>query len=296
MQITFLGTSAMMPTKQRNTSAVLLEYKSDGILFDCGEATQKQLKIAGIPITKVTKILITHWHGDHVLGLPGLIQSLGSTEPPRKVEIYAPKGSSRLFKSMMEGIIFDFRAEVSFHEIETGTIIDEKDYSIETIPLKHKTKCNGYAFVEKDRSRIDVAAVKKIGIPQGPLLGELQRGKTITFKGKKITPEKTTYLVKGKKITYITDTILTENCAKLAKNSDLLITESSYTEELKDKAQERGHLTAKDAGTIAKKSGAKKLVLTHFSARYPDTREIEQEAKKQFENTTCAKDFMTIEL
>jgi len=261
MEITFLGTSASLPTKDRNPSAVFLSYKGYGVLFDCGEGTQKQLKIAGIPFSKINKILITHWHGDHILGLTGLIQSMGLGEYNGVLEIYAPEGYKRLFDLLCRAVSADIRIDFKFIEVKKGVFFENEDFSLEALPLNHGILCLGYSFVEKDRRRIDLKAVKKLGIPEGPLLGELQDGKSIVFNGKKVHPDDTTSIVKGKKIAFITDTKLCNNVYTLAEDADLLICESSYCSDLKDKAEEYFHLTAKDAGLIANKANAKKLIL-----------------------------------
>ncbi len=296
MQVTFLGTSSMVPTKERNHTAVLISHNGHGILMDCGEGTQRQLKIAGIKPTQVTKVLISHWHGDHVLGLPGLIQTLGASEYTGTLEIYGPKGTKKRFEDMFKAFVFDRKLELTIHEVSPGKFFDCEEFSLEALPLEHNIDTLGYAFVEHDRRRIDVKAVKKLGIPEGPLLGQLQDNKTIEFKGKKVSPKDTTYVVPGKKITFIADTVYCNNAVKLAKDADLLICESTYSSKLEGKAEEYGHLTAKQAGLIANKANAKQLVLTHFSARYKNTQEVEEDAREVFDNVICAEDFMKIKV
>ena len=160
--------------------------------------------------------------------------------------------------------------------------------------MKHPVPCVGFSFLEKNRRRIKVAKVKKLGIPDGPLLGELQRGKNIEFKGKKVNVEDVTSLIKGRKIVVMTDTLMNNNCFELAANADLLICDSTYTSKLKDKAVEHGHLTSLEAAQIASRAGVKKLVLTHFSARYKNTSELEEDARTAFDNVISAFDFMKI--
>ncbi|MBN2112085.1 ribonuclease Z, partial [Candidatus Woesearchaeota archaeon] len=154
----------------------------------------------------------------------------------------------------------------------------------------------GFSFIEKDRRRINVPAVKKLGIPEGPLLGKLQNGETITFKGKKISPEKTTTVVAGKKIAFISDTLPCESCYTLAENADLLICEAAYSSELEGKAREYKHMTSKEAALVASRSNVKELVLTHFSARYKNTHELQEDAQQVFQNVKCAEDFMKIKI
>ena len=294
MQITFLGTSCMMPTKERNPSAMFLQFKSDGVLFDCGEGTQRQMKIAGIPLSKVTKICISHWHGDHILGLPGLLLTIASMELSKSVEIYGPRGSKHAFQALFGGIEFEAKFNINITEVHEGKFFEDDDFILESMPMKHPVPCVGFAFLEKDRRRIKVDYVKKLGIPEGPLLGKLQRGENIEFKGKKVSADDATTLIKGRKIVFMTDTMPNDNCQKLAANADILIIDSTYSSKLKDKAVEHGHLTALEAAQIASRSGVKKLVLTHFSARYKNTLEIEEDARTAFDNVVCAYDFMKI--
>ncbi|MBD3249726.1 ribonuclease Z [Candidatus Woesearchaeota archaeon] len=296
MQLTFLGTSCMKPTKDRNHSAIFLSYGSDGILFDCGEGTQRQLTIANIKPTKVNKIFISHWHGDHTLGLPGLIQTLGASDYEKTLKIYGPKGTKKHFKAMFDAFIFDRKFDIEIEEIIQKNIVENNDYIIEAYPLKHNIESYGFKFIEKDRRNIDLKKIKKFNIPEGPLLGKLKQGETIKHKGKKILPEDVTYIVKGKIIAYHPDSTNSKNSIPLAQDADILITDSTYASKLKDKAEEYMHMTAKDAALIASQADAKQLILTHFSTRYKDTQELVEDAKTQFENVIAAKDFMKIRL
>ena len=296
MQLTFLGTSAMVPTKERNHSAVLISYSTEGILIDCGEGTQRQLKIAGIKPSKVTKILISHWHGDHVLGIPGLIQTLAKNEYDKVLEIYGPKGTNERMKNMFRAFSFEDKIETRIHEITKKKFFEGKDFFLEALPLEHSITTLGFSFIEKDKRRIRVDVVRKLGIPDGPLLGKLQSGKSITFKGKKITPRETTYIVKGKKVTFIADSVECNNALELAMNSDILVCEATYADDLKEKAEEYKHMTSRQAGLLANQAKAKKLILTHFSQRYKTMEEIEDDAKDVFSNTICAYDFMKIKI
>lgn len=296
MKITFLGTSCMIPTKERNHTSILLSYKNENILMDCGENTQRQLRIAGISPTKITKILITHWHGDHVLGLPGLIQTLAVSEYSKVLEIYGPIGTKKFFERIQETYILRANIKIKIKEIKQGGMFFRgNDFSLEAIKLKHgNAPCLGYSFVEEDRRRIDIEYTKKIGLIKHPLLGELQRGKSIKWKEKTISVDKATYLIKGRKFSLILDTLLNENCYKIAKNADLLVCEATYLDDFRERAREYGHLTARQAAEIAKKANAKKLILTHFSQRYKNVEKLREEAMGVFKNTICAKDFMEL--
>jgi ribonuclease Z len=252
------------------------------------------MKIAGISFSKITKIFISHWHGDHMLGLPGLLQSMAMHEYTKNLQIYGPPGSKQKFKTLLEAFESSYQIEATMHDVKEGKIIDNKDFYIEAYPLSHRTKCYGYRFIEKDRRKMKMTALKKLGIPEGPLIGKLQQGKAITHKGKKIKPEQVSTIITGRIFGFISDTRPNKNCFKIAKDADLLLCESTYSSDLGDKAEEHMHMTAVDAAQIASQSETKKLVLTHFSARYKDAHVLEKDARTVFDNTVAAKDFMKI--
>jgi len=296
IEIIFLGTSCMQPTKERNHPGVLLTYEGENILFDCGEGIQRQMKIAGIKPAKITKLLITHWHGDHVLGIPGLMQTMGASEYEKKLHIYGPEGTKEYIKNMMKAFVSEGTIDFEVHEVKERIIFENDMFILECLPLQHATKTVGYSFIEKDKRRINTSYVKKLGIPDGPLLGKLQNGKDIEWKGKKISADDATIIVKGKKVSYVLDTMICNNAVELAKDADLLICEASYTKAMRDKAEEYKHLTGEEAATIANRANVKELYLTHFSQRYKNTDEIEENAKDVFPNVKCAKDFMKVKL
>lgn len=297
MEIVFLGTSSMVPTKDRNQSAVFVSYKNEGILVDCGEGTQRQFKITGIPLTKVTKVLISHWHGDHVLGLPGLIQTLNSSTTSHHLQVFGPKGTKTQLEYMKKAFLMEEKGGgmvLEVHDVEGGIFFETDEFYLEAAGLDHSVPCLGYSIVEKDKVHVDVAVARKLGLPEGPLLGELQEGRTVTWKGKAIKPADVTFKTPGKKVTVIMDTQICNSAIKLAEGADLLICEATYSDELEGKAGEYKHLTAGQAATIANKAGAGKLVLTHFSQRYKTTGGIEENARGTFDNVICAKDFMRV--
>lgn len=296
MEIEFLGTSCAIPTKERNHTSIFVGCRGEGLLLDCGEGTQRQLKIAGIRPTRISRILISHWHGDHVLGLVGLIHTLRFMDYNGTLHIYGPKGSKEYFGHMVKGTCDGLAIKVEVHEVKEGLVYENEWFYIEAAPLEHLGACIGFAVVEKDRRRINVSYTKKLGIPEGPLLGKLQAGKAITWKGKHIGVDDATYVVKGKKLAYVADTVPCSGAARLAKDADLLICDSSFGSALQDKADEFRHMTAKDAGMLANRAGAKQLVLIHFSARYKNVHELEEDARGVFNNAVAAKDFMKIEL
>ncbi len=294
IKITFLGTSSMVPTKSRNHTAVLLTYENENILIDCGEGTQRQFRIKGLPPTKLTRLLITHWHGDHILGIPGLIQTLGANEYSKTLQIYIPFGTKSYFEHMFKFFVLENRIKYDVHEVNQGIFLNEARFQIAATKLEHGTKCLAYSFIEKDKRKINTSYLKQFKLARHPILKQLQQGKDIEWKGEKIKCSEATILVKGKKITFIFDTALCNNAITFAKGSDLLVCEATYADNMKEKAKERKHLTAKQAAGIAKKANAKKLILTHFSQRYKDTNEILKEARSIFRNTFLAEDFMEV--
>ena len=292
MEITFLGTGSMLPTKERNGTAVLLTYRDQGILFDCGEGTQRQLRIANIPPTKITKILVSHWHGDHVFGLPGLILTLGSSHYQGTLEMYGPKKSKQRLADLRKPFVAQNTLPLTLKEVDKGVFYENDFFKLEALPLEHSTTVLGYSFIEQDKFHINLPYVKKVGLLNNPLLSDLQKGKDVVWQGKKIKAKDATTRSPGKKITFITDTKYCANAVKLAKHADVLICESTYMDELKDKAKEFKHMTSKEAALIAKKAGVKKLIITHYSQRYKDPKAMEAEAKTVFPNTIASYDFM----
>lgn len=296
MEILFLGTSSMVPTKDRNQSSTLVSHGSENILVDCGEGTQRQLKIAGVKLAKITKILISHWHGDHVLGLPGLIQTMSASGYDKKLRIYGPAGTRKFMKKIFEAFVFDSKIEVEAKDIKNGKFFEGEELMLEAHLLEHNIETLGFNILERDRRKINLAAIKRLGIPEGPLLGELQNGKSINWKGRKIDANDATTVSKGRKITIVSDTVPCKGADLLAKDADILICEATYSSDLESKGEEHGHMTSKQAAELANRSNAKKLVLTHFSARYKDAQELEDDAKNYFYNTSCAMDFMKIKI
>ncbi len=294
--ITFLGTSSMVPTKDRNHQAIFMSYKNENILMDCGEGTQRQMRIAGIKPTSINKILISHWHGDHVLGLPGLLQTLAVSGYERTLRIYGPKGTKQRIKWMRKAFEFTRKLNYKVKEVSNGVFFKNEDFRLESYELEHKVPCVGYRFVEKDKIRILPEKLKKFGIKQGPLVGKIQEGKSIIINHKRIRPKDVGFIEKGRIVGFVTDTGMCEGCLKIAENADLLVSEATFKTELSEKAYEYSHLTIKDAAYIATKANVKQLIITHFSQRYKSTNEIEKEAKEYFNNVKAAYDFMKVKI
>jgi len=293
IKITFLGTGNHIPTAEHNHTSILAALGSQNILIDCGEGTQRQLRIAQISPTKIDKILITHWHGDHILGLPGLFQTLYMMDYKKTLKIYGPKGTG-YFISLLQKLVGHINIKLEVHEV-SGKFIEEKDFYIEAKSMSHGTPANAYSIVLKDKRRLDKNKLRKLKLPNIPIIRNLQMGKDIVINSKKIKASSVSFIEKGKKATFVLDTGMNQNAIALAKNSDLLVIESAFSSQDAAKAKEYLHLTATDAATIAKKAKVKKLILTHISQRYEHNPGIiEKEAKKIFKNTTLAKDFDSI--
>lgn len=293
IKITFLGTGTAIPTKERNHTGILISCKNENILVDCGEGIQRQFRIANISPTKITKILLTHWHGDHILGLAGLMQTLLTNTYSKNLHIIGP----RTIKSKIENLVKLFNIKLPVKIIEIENSLELQDIQIQSMEMSHNIPTLAYAIKIKDSLRLDKARLKKLKLPNSPLLAKLKEGKDITFNGKKISAKNLTYFQKGKKVSIILDTAKNKNAVALAKDSDLLICESSFLDEEKEKAKEYFHLTAKEAAEIAKSSNSKRLILTHISQRYEHVQnKILKEAKKVFKNTLIAKDFDVVEV
>jgi len=294
IKLLFLGTGNAIPTEKRNHTAILLTYKNENILIDCGEGTQRQFKIAKESPSKLTKILLTHWHGDHILGLPGLFQTLAMSNYTKTLKIVGPSNTHKHLTTLSNIINIQIPLEIKETDAEK---IEEKEYVIESLPMSHGTPCNAYSFILKEKIRIDKAKLKKLKIPNSPLIAQLVQGKDITFNGKKIKASSLTYQEPQKKIAFILDTGLNTNLEKIAKDADILICEATFSKEETAQAKEYRHLTAEQAAQLAKKAKVKKLILTHISQRYEHFPEkLLKEAKKIFKNTHLVKDFDTLEL
>jgi ribonuclease Z len=302
MKLKILGTSSAFPTKNRNQTAALFTYSGDSFLFDCGEGTQRQIRIARENPQKITKIFISHWHGDHVLGLPGLLMSMAMNQRKNPLEIYGPKGTEEKIKVIMKAYEHETtNYKLIIHElsnIKLKTICETDKYRINALKLKHPIPCFGFSFEEKTRLRIDTSYLKSKGIPTQHIgLKRLQRGKDVIIEGKKISAKKATYARHGKKFAITIDTAYYAPIIELAKDADLFVCESTFSNKIKSSAEKGGHMTTKEAARLGKQAKVKHLVLTHFSQRYRSTKELEREARSVFKGKlTMAKDFMEIKI
>jgi ribonuclease Z len=269
-------------------------------MFDCGEGVQRQMVRARVGFHKRMRVFVSHMHGDHVLGLPGLLQSMSLLDRREKLWVYGPVGIRAFIEAIRETVQFVLTFPVEICEIAENCIVcDEKEYYVEAARTAHIIPSFGYALVEKPRlGRFDVEKAKKLGVPEGPLWSKLQHGKSVEIiGGKMVKPEQVVGPVRpGLKIAYSGDTRPTARLVKMAKGADLLVHEATLLDELADRARRDGHSTPSQAAEVAKKAMVKRLILTHVSARYRDVQAMLKEARKVFPDTDVAEDFMAFEL
>lgn len=297
MEIIFLGTSSAVHSYTRNHPAIILKAFGETMLFDCGEGTQRQLIFAKVSPMKISKIFLSHYHGDHILGLPGLLQSMNFRGREKKLTIYGPKGLYDLKDSLFKLGYSKIEFPIEFIEIGSQTIESDEEYIIKSQHVNHNVPCLAYSVEELKKPRFNREKAIELGVPVGPDFGRLHNGEEVEIDGKIIKPEQVLGPPrKGNKITYSGDTTPCSEMVDFAKDSTILIHESTYMSEDADKAMENFHSTSADAAKIAKDSNSKELILTHFSTRYTQTDGLLKEAKEIFENTKLAKDFMKIDI
>lgn len=302
LQLTFLGTSCSTPTPERNLSSMALTYRGNWFLFDTPEGVQQQVMRSGHSYLKLQHVFISHFHGDHTLGLPGLLATMTIHERKEELHIWGPRGIGDFVHTAIKLGNFLPSFEVIPHEIQEGVLVEDKEYQISAVKLNHSCACYGFLFEAQSKSgEFQRSKALKLGIPEGPLWGKLQRGENVSHAGKKYTPEMVmdySKAMKGATLAYIMDTFPHAHYIDVLKvlKVDYLIHESSFLETERERAGETKHSTAGMAGEIAKRVGAKQLILTHFSPRYPHGKDMVKEAQRAFKHVTAAHDLMTIEL
>jgi ribonuclease Z len=300
LRIVFLGTGGSIPTPKRNLPAILMQYENEQFLLDCGEGVQRQIIRARTGFHKRMRVFITHMHGDHMLGLPGLMQTMALLDRERKLHIYGPVGIKRFLEGIKESVQFVLTFPIEIHEIEKpGIVCDEKEYFVLASRAKHIIPAFAYAFVEKDRpGRFYPEKAKALGVPEGPLWGQLQHGEGVKLRnGRTVKSEQVVGSSrKGRRVVYTGDTRPFKNLVGLAADADVLIHDATLDDELAERAKEDGHSTPNEAATTAKEAKVKQLVLTHISARYDDSSVLLRQARKLFKNTAVAEDFLRIDI
>ena len=306
MQITFLGTSSGVPTRSRNVSSVALRLpqRAEVWLFDCGEGTQHQLLRSDLKSSQISRIFITHMHGDHIYGLMGLLASCGLAGSTERIDMYGPADLDDYLRASKRYSQTNFSYPVQLHAVQPGVIYEDDEFIVSCRMLKHRVPAFGYRVEEKDRpGRFDVEKAKALGIPAGPLYGLLKRGETVTLPdGRQINgSELCGELEMGRKVVYCTDTVYCDNAVELAKDADVLIHEATFAHKDAQLAFERLHSTSTMAAQVAHLAGVKQLIMTHFSPRYAPGNAIGlddllEEARAIFPKTKLAYDFFSYDV
>ena len=285
-----LGTASQVPTRHRNHNGYFLKWDEEGILFDPGEGTQRQMILANVSASEITKICITHFHGDHCLGLAGVIQRLSLDRVARVVELYYPASGQKYVDNLRNASIFHNTANIEEHPISSpGIIFQDEKFTLETQLLAHTVESWGYRLQEPDSITMNREKLTELGI-SGAEIGKLKNSGRIEKDGKEILAEDVSTPKSGQSFAFVMDTGMCENAISLARNTDLLICESTYLSSEEAEAESRGHLTAQQAATIAKEANAKLLILTHFSQRYPLTEDFVREAQAIHHNVFAVQD------
>ena len=299
LSIIFLGTGGSWPTIKRNVTSTAIKRGREIILFDCGEGTQRQFQKSKLSYMQISKIFITHFHGDHFLGIPGLVQTMQLNDRDIPLHIYGPKGLNELVIKLLSLGYFKPNYQIMSHEIDEGTVLDFDEYIIKIMRVNHGIPALAYSLEEKMRpGKFDKSKALKIGIPEGPLFSKIQKGQDIVLEnGKRIKPNMILGPSrKGRKIVISGDTRPMDKMVEFAKDADVLVHEATFESSLEDISLDYGHTTALQAAEIAKKANVEKLYLNHISPRYMDNKTLEEEAKNKFKNTVVPKDFQVVEI
>lgn len=298
MKVTFLGTGGSVPTKKRNLPSLAVRTDGGLVMFDCGEGTQKQFLIAKLGFNREMRILISHMHADHILGIPGILHSMSFMGRSRDLEIYGPPGICEFVKCTTETVKFRPMFPIRTVEVHAGTIARTDSYAIKAAWADHSVPCLAYSLTENDKpGRFHPAKARELGVPKGPLWKRLQMGKPVKVGRRRIDASRVVDPPrKGLKITYGVDTRPCERVIELASGSDLLIHDGMFSSDASERAREYGHSTVVEAAKIAKRSHSRNLALTHFSAIYADLSQLLAEAKAIFPRTIVAEDLRSLEL
>lgn len=295
-EILFLGTSASAPSAKRGLSAQVVSHNEYRFLVDCGEGTQRQILQSGIGFKRLTRILLTHGHLDHILGLGGLMSTFLRWEAIDELEIYGGRSTLDRVHDLLYGVVLRGNQPpmpLTLHEIKAGTFFDTDDFSVTAFPVTHRgPDCLGYVFEEKSRRPFLAEKADELGVPFGPERRDLVEGRSVTLSdGRIVSPEDVLGpLQRGTKFVVVGDTGRTDNLLEVARDADGLVIESTYLDAEADMAAEFSHLTARQAAELAVKAGVKKLILTHISRRYRE-KDVLAEAQSVFPGAVVARDF-----
>ena len=297
LDLVFLGTAGSMPTAQRAPAAMLVRRGGERLLFDCAEGTQRQLLRSSVGLAELEEVFVTHFHADHVLGLPGMFKTFALRGRDRTLTVYGPRGLVDLLTSMKR-VVGKLTYELRLIELEPGDVLERDGYRLATFEVSHGVSSLGWSLIEATRpGRFDVGVADSIGIANGPERGALQRGEAITLaSGRTVLPEEVLGPPRpGRKVVVTGDTAPSEAIVEAAWGADVLVTEATFSDEERDRAEETRHQTATQAAEVARRAEVGLLVLTHLSARYFGP-EIAREARDVFPETVVPRDFDVIEI
>jgi ribonuclease Z len=297
LDLVFLGTSGSMPTAQRAPAALLLRRGGDRLLFDCAEGTQRQLLRSSVGLIELEEVFLTHFHADHVLGLPGMLKTFALRGRELPLTVYGPVGLVDLLGSLKR-VVGKLSYEVGLVELGPGDVLERGDHRLAAFAVSHGVSALGWSLIEATRpGRFDVDAANALGIPNGPERGELQRGISVTLPdGRTVQPEQVLGEPRpGRKLVITGDTAPTDELVEAAWGADVLVTEATFAEEERERAAETLHQTATQAAEIARRADVALLALTHLSNRYFGP-EIAREARAIFPETVVPRDFDVIEI
>lgn len=298
MKIVFLGTSAAQPTPERGLTCICIEREGEIIMFDAGEGAQVSFLKSGLGWNKRMKIFVTHLHGDHCVGILGILQTMGLQKRTELLEIYGPAGIEEFIASNLKVLNFGLSFPVIITSIDEGLVNDVESYSIFACKAEHSIPAFSYVFQEKEKpGKFFPDKARSLGIQEGHLWSALQKGNNVKIGDKIVKPSDVMGEKRqGKKIGISGDTRPTKKLEEFFKNSDYLTFDSTFLDDMREKAVEAFHSTAKEAATLAKNANVKNLILTHFSARYKDETPLVVEAQKIHSSVIAAKDLLEIEI
>jgi ribonuclease Z len=299
LRIIFLGTAAGLPTVERGLPAVLVEVEGEYILFDCGEGTQRQMVKAGLSLGRRMKVFISHLHGDHIFGLPGMIQTMNLLNRVHPLDLYGPPGLCEFIQSTTISTMSEPSFQLTVNEVSQGSVFSGKNYRVEGAWVEHSRPNIAYRMtVGGSLGVFKPKMAMKLGIPQGPLWSQLKGGKSVKMEDGRVVEPKDVLgsPVPGKVIVYSGDTSPSESLARLARGADILIHEATLLDELAELAERDGHSTAGGVAKLAAEAGVGRLILTHISARYKDPGGLLAEAKRFFPRVEIARDLASYEL
>lgn len=292
-ELIVLGTAGQSPTRDRSPGGCALKWDGGLVLFDPGEGCQRQCLFAGVAVSRADALLLTHLHGDHCLGLPGVLQRRILDNAPSRLQLFFPAQSADVLDHLLRSSLFTETDLVDFHPIEAGTVGHIGDLVVTTATLDHPVPTLGYRLSEPASTRLDGDRLRSAGV-QGPAVGELVRHGQVEVEGRRWSLEEFQLPRPGQSMAYVLDTALCDAAVELATGVDLLVCEATYLDAEQRWARERGHMTAREAGWLAREAGARRLVLTHFSSRYGDLAPFAEEAGELHDDVIVATDLARV--